>query len=193
MKKLLSVSITYLVAGLIIAGLTTGLFAEEAAEKKDSKKDELTANVNEAKATFLKQDENLKTQFDKAAGYAIFPSVAKGGVGIGAAMGTGQVFEKDKLVGQANLTQGSIGFQLGGQVYSELIFFEEQKSLDDFKKSNMEFAAQVSAVAAAEGASKNAKYANGVMVFTLAKGGLMFEASVGGQKFSYKDYESKAK
>jgi len=183
-------TITYLVAGLIIAGLNTGLFAEEKAEKK---KEELTTEVNDAKAAFLKQDEKLQAQFDKAAGYVIFPSVAKGGIGIGGAMGTGQVFENKKLVGQAKLTQGSIGFQLGGQVYSEVIFFEDQKALDDFKKSNMEFSAQVSAVAAKAGASENAKYANGVMVFTIAKGGLMYEASVGGQKFSYKDYESKAK
>jgi lipid-binding SYLF domain-containing protein len=181
-------TIICLVAGLIVAVMATGLLAEDKAAKKEGKKEELTTSVNEARAAFLKQDEELKAHFEKAAGYVIFPSVAKGGVGIGGAMGTGQVFEKDKLVGQAKLTQGSIGFQLGGQVYSEVIFFEDQKALDDFKQSHMEFSAQVSAVAAKSGASKNAKYANGVMVFTLAKGGLMYEASVGGQKFKYEAY-----
>jgi hypothetical protein len=78
--------------------------------------------------------------------------------------------------------------QLGGQVYSEVIFFEDQASLDGFKKGNMEFSAQVSAVAAKADASKNAKYEKGVMVFTVAKGGLMYEASVGGQKFKYEAY-----
>jgi lipid-binding SYLF domain-containing protein len=114
--------------------------------------------------------------------------VGKGAVGIGGARGTGQVFDKDKLVGEATLTQFTVGFQFGGQVYSELIFFEDKTSLDNFKKGNMEFSAQVSAVAATAGASKNAKYEKGVMVFTMAKGGLMYEASVGGQKFAYEAY-----
>ena len=183
-----------LVAGLIVAGIATSLWAdEEKAEKKETKKEELTAQVKEAKDAFLKQDKEMKGLFDKSPGYVIFPSVAKGAVGIGAAMGDGQVFEKDKLVGKAKLTQGSIGLQLGGQVYSEVIFFEDQKWLDDFKKSNVELAAQVSAVAAASGASKDAKYVNGVLVFTMAKEGLMFEASVGGQKLKYEAYASEKK
>ena len=177
-----------------MAGIATSLWAdEEKAEKKETKKEELTAEVKEAKEAFLKRDTEMKGLFDKSPGYVIFPSVAKGAVGIGAAMGDGQVFEKDKLVGKAKLTQGSIGLQLGGQVYSEVIFFEDQKSLDDFKKSNVELAAQVSAVAAASGASKDAKYVNGVLVFTMAKEGLMFEASVGGQKFKYEAYASDKK
>lgn len=187
-------TIAYLVAGLIVAGIATNLWAEEEkAEKKETKKEELSAEVKEAKDLFLKQDEEMKGLFDKSPGYVIFPSVAKGAIGIGAAMGDGQVFEKGKLVGQAKLTQGSIGLQLGGQVYSEVIFFEDQKWLDDFKKSNVELAAQVSAVAAASGASKDAKYVNGVLVFTMAKEGLMFEASVGGQKFKYEAYPSDKK
>ncbi len=171
----------YLIAAVIFGGLPTGAIADE-------ERDVLTAKVKEAKAEFLKQDEGLKATFDKASGYVIFPSVAKGGLGIGAARGTGQLYEKDKLLGEATLTQVSVGFQAGGQVYSELIFFEDKTSLDNFRKGNFEFSAQVSAVAATAGASKNAKYEKGVMVFTLAKGGLMYEASVGGQKFKYKAY-----
>lgn len=83
------------------------------------------------------------------------------------------------------MTQVSIGFQLGGQAYREVIFFEAKKDLDRFKENRVEFTAQVSAVAAASGASANAKYVDGVMVFTMQKGGLMYEASVGGQKFKY--------
>lgn len=154
----------------------------------DKKKDELTAEVNEAKATLLKADEGLKDIMEKAKGYVIFPSVAKGGLGVGAAAGTGQLLEKGKVVGEVKLSQVSIGFQAGGQAYIELICFEDQTSLDNFKKGNFEFSAQVSAVAVKAGASANAKYEKGIMVLTLAKGGLMYEASVGGQKFKYKAY-----
>ena len=130
----------------------------------------------------------MEKVLEDAAGYAIFPSVAKGGLGIGAAKGKGQVFEKGKLTGEARLTQVSIGLQAGGQAYSEYILFEDQTSLDNFRKGNFEFSAQVSAVAATAGVSANAKYENGIMVLTIAKGGLMYEAAVGGQKFKYDDY-----
>ena len=152
------------------------------------KKAELTAEVNEAKAALIKQDEGLKAVLEKASGYVIFPSVAKGGLGVGAAMGTGQLLEKGKVMGEAKLTQVSIGFQAGGQAYVEAILFEDQASLDNFKKGNFEFSAQVSAVAVTAGVSANAKYEKGIMVLTMAKGGLMYEASVGGQKFKYKAY-----
>jgi lipid-binding SYLF domain-containing protein len=171
----------YVIAAVIVAGFASGILADE-------ERDVLTAKVKEAKAEFLKTDDGLKAIFDKAAGYALFPSVAKGGLGIGAARGSGQLYEKDKLLGETTMTQVSIGFQAGGQVYSELIFFEDQTSLDNFRKGNFEFSAQVSAVAAPAGVSKNAKYEHGVMVLTLAKGGLMYEASVGGQKFKYEKY-----
>lgn len=145
----------------------------------------LDQEVAQATAGFKKADPEMKKFFDAAAGYAIFPSVAKGGLGVGAARGKGQLFEKGRMLGETALTQVTIGLQLGGQVYSEAIFFETQESLDDFKSGDFEFSAQVSAVAAAEGVSKNAKYQNGVLVFTLAQGGLMYEASVGGQKFKF--------
>ncbi len=147
--------------------------------------DELSQNVKDAVAQFQKSDSKMKKLFDEAQGYAVFPSVAKGAIGIGGAHGEGQVFEKGKLVGTASLSQATIGFQLGGQVYSEAVFFEDEKALNEFKEGKFKVSAQVSAVAAAEGASANAKYQNGVAIFTVAKGGLMYEASVGGQKFSY--------
>ena len=86
------------------------------------------------------------------------------------------------------MTQVSIGFQFGGQAYREVIFFESATALDRFKSDNLEFSAQASAVAATSGASANVKYANGVMIFTQQKGGLMYEASIGGQKFDYTSF-----
>lgn len=127
----------------------------------------------------------MKTLFDKAYGYVIFPNVGKGGFGVGAASGNGAVYEHKKCIGMAKLSQLSIGFQAGGQAYREVIFFESKKEMEQFKESRFEFSAQVSAVAVSEGASANVKYTDGVMVFTMQKGGLMYEASIGGQKFKF--------
>lgn len=134
-------------------------------------------------------DPGLTRFFDSAAGYAVFPTVGKGAIGVGGAHGTGVLFEKGNAIGKATLTQLTVGLQLGGQAYTEIIFFETEKALADFKKGEFAIAAQVSAVAAAAGASANARYVEGVSVFTLAKGGVMAEASVGGQKFSYEPFQ----
>lgn len=139
----------------------------------------------EAVAAFKNRDPGMQVFFDKAHGYAIFPTVGKGGIGVGGAYGKGEVYEKGRLVGHSSLTQLTIGFQLGGQAYSEIIFFKDKATLEDFKSGNFEFSAQASAVAATAGASADADYSNGVAIFTMAKGGLMYEASVGGQKFSF--------
>lgn len=154
----------------------------------EDKRKELDTEVKESIALLQKADSSLSKFFNSSAGYAVFPKVAKGGLGIGAARGKGQLFEQGKAVGETRLTQVTIGLQAGGQVYSEVIFFENATTLTNFKEGNFEFSAQVSAVAAAEGVARNAKFEHGVAVFTLAKAGLMYEASVGGQKFSYKPY-----
>jgi lipid-binding SYLF domain-containing protein len=111
--------------------------------------------------------------------------VGKGGIGVGGAAGNGVAYEQGAKIGSAKMTQVSVGLQLGGQSYREVIFFEAKKDLDRFKDNHFEFSAQVSAVAASSGASANAKYKGGVMVFTMQKGGLMYEAAVGGQKFKF--------
>lgn len=130
-------------------------------------------------------DPGLTNLFGDAAGYAVFPTVGKGGLGVGAAHGTGVLYENGLPLGKTTLTQVTVGPQIGGQAYTEVIFFQTEDALRSFKAGRFTLAAQVSAVAAAEGASANAKFINGVSIFTLAKGGVMAEASVGGQKFSY--------
>ena len=132
-----------------------------------------------------KEDPGLKKFFDEAAGYAVFPTVGKGAIGIGGAYGKGELYEGGQMVGYCDLTQASIGLALGGQAYTELIFFETSDAVDIFKAGNFAFAAQASAVALKSGVSANAKYSNGVAVFTMGETGLMYEASIGGQKFSY--------
>jgi lipid-binding SYLF domain-containing protein len=139
----------------------------------------------EALASFRTHDPGMKTFFERAYGYAVFPTVGKGGMGVGGAYGKGEVYERGVRIGTSSLTQLTIGWQLGGQAYSEIIFFKNRKALSDFKKGNFELGAQASAVAVTAGASADASFDKGVAVFTLAKGGLMYEASIGGQKFSF--------
>jgi lipid-binding SYLF domain-containing protein len=149
---------------------------------RDKRLKETTADV----LKILKDtDSKLNEWFDDAYGYELFPTVGKAGFGIGGAFGKGEVYEKGKFLGEARVTQASIGFQLGGQAYIEIIFFKKKDNLENFLESRFALSAQASAVAAAEGAAVHAKYEHGVAVFTVAKGGLMYEASVGGQKFKY--------
>jgi len=136
----------------------------------------------------FKNISSLKTYFKKARGYAVFPNVGKGGFGIGGARGKGEVFEREDVIGSTTLTQVSVGFQLGGQAFSQIIFFKDKKALERFTEGNFEFGASASAVLISEGANASADYSDGVAVFTFSKGGLMYEASIGGQKFSYKEY-----
>lgn len=154
--------------------------------QSESKKNKIIADSHTAKSEFIKKDALMKALFDKAYGYVIFPNVGKGGLGVGGASGNGVVYENNVMIGMASLSQVSIGLQAGGQAYREVIFFESKREMDRFKASKFEFSAQASAVAANAGASADAKYTNGVMVFTMQKGGLMYEAAIGGQKFKFK-------
>ena len=153
--------------------------------------------------------------FDNSYGYAVFPTIGKGGIGIGGAHGSGRVYTKGTYVGDTSMTQITVGLQLGGQAYSQIIFFQNKKAFDDFTSGNFEFGAQATAVAikssagaqattggtsagasstgAAGHTSTSGGYQSGMAVFTVAKGGLMYEASIGGQKFSYEAKGSKKK
>lgn len=162
----------------LISGCTTAPSTEEGREVQDSE-------VQTTIKSFLNADPGLKSFFDSSYGYAVFPSVGKGGVGIGGAYGKGQVFEQGSMIGWSSLSQATIGFQLGGQAYSEVIFFQTKQNLMRFTSGEFALAAQASAVAATAGASADAGFRNGIAIFTQAKGGLMYEASVGGQKFNF--------
>ena len=143
--------------------------------------------------------------FDNSYGYAVFPTIGKGAIGIGGAYGKGRVYAQGEHVGNTSMTQLSIGFSLGGKGYSEIIFFEDKRAFDEFTSGNFEFSADASAVAitaaagatastsgnsaGASGGKKDAttkgSYHKGMATFTVVKGGLMYEAAVAGQKFSY--------
>jgi lipid-binding SYLF domain-containing protein len=149
--------------------------------------------------------------FAKSYGYAVFPTIGKGGLGVGAAHGTGHVFERGKYVGDATMNQVTVGLQAGGQAFSQIIFFQDKRSFDEFTSGTFEFAATTQATAltanvsasagstgtsaGASGGKKDAKtvgeFHKGMAIFTIAKGGLMYEATVGGQKFKYKSLAAK--
>lgn len=148
----------------------------------------------------------VKPFFENAYGYAVFPTIGKGGIGIGGAYGKGQVYQGGEISGTSSLVKVSVGFQLGGQAFSEIIFFQDQRSYDEFTSGSFEFDATATAVAItagvgaqagttgasanvsagpATGAQSEAFYRKGMAIFTQAKGGLMYEAAIGGQKFSF--------
>ena len=136
----------------------------------------------------FKRIRRLKPYFKEAAGFAVFPNIAKAGLGIGGARGNGEVFEDGKVIGSTTVTQLSFGFQLGGQAFSQIIFFQNMRDIDRFTHGNFEFGASASAALITEGANASVDYTNGVAVMTFSKGGLMYEASIGGQKFTFKEY-----
>ncbi len=149
-------------------------------------RDVLEVRSRGALDAFTRADPSLRPLLDRAAGYAVFPGVAKGAAGVGAAYGRGEVFEGGKIIGYCDLRQGTVGLQLGGQEYMELIVFETGVALERFKSGAFTFSGNASAVAVSAGAAATAPFQNGVAVFTATKGGLMFEASVGGQRFTYR-------
>jgi lipid-binding SYLF domain-containing protein len=181
----------FLLAFLLIAGSSSQVFAD---------------SYSNAVSVF-KQSEAVQPFFKNCYGYAVFPTVGKGGiVFVGGAFGEGQVYRQGKLAGKVSLVKLSIGFQLGGQAFSEIIFFQDKRSYDEFINGNFEFDASASAVAITAGVQAKAgteggtasatagpatgvqaetHYTKGMVVFVHARGGLMYEAALGGQKFSY--------
>jgi lipid-binding SYLF domain-containing protein len=138
---------------------------------------------------YLAADPGLSKFFDNAAGYVVFPGIGKAGLGIGGAHGNGELIAKGRgAIGKASMTQVTVGVQIGGQEYSEIIFLAEPVDLERFTSGGLELAAQVSAVAITAGAADGADYKDGVAVFTRTKSGMMAEASVGGQDFKYEAY-----
>ncbi len=156
--------------------------------------------------TLFKNAGESASFFGNCYGYAVFPTIGQGGLVVGGAHGKGRVYEHEKLVGDTSMTQLSVGLQAGGQAYSMIIFFQDQRAFEEFTKQTFEFGADVSAVAitaaasgqlgttgasaGASGGKKDAttagKYYKGLAVFTIAKGGAMVQAAVAGQKFTYK-------
>jgi len=147
-----------------------------------------SVRISEARTTlvrFVDRDPSLQDWVNHAHGYAVFPSVGKAGFGVGGAYGNGVVFERGEPVGLTSSLQGTVGLQIGVQSFSQVIFFQDDAALRTFQRGNFEFSAQATAVVATAGAAATTSYEKGVAVFIMARGGLMAEATVGGQKFDY--------
>lgn len=173
MKNLKSIAI---VAALLVA------FASFAQNSKDK---QIIEDAKKAKKQLIAKDAGLKKFFETSTGYVIFPNVGEGGFILGGASGNGVVYENGKKVGMAEMKKIDVGLQAGGQALTEVIFFETEDALNEFKTSEYTISGDFSAVAVKSGVSKNANYNDGVIVFTMPKAGLMADASVGGQKFEY--------
>jgi len=173
MRKLLLMILTVAAMGWVSANAAWD--PEEGAE--------YDAKAQVALTEFIEKDPKIQSFINKSSGYVVIPTVGKGGFGIGGARGKGVLYEGGEVTAVVTLTQLSFGFQWGGQAYSEFIFFEDAATLENFKRGNYEMNAQASAVAVTAGASADAEFNGGMAIFTQAKGGLMYEAAVGGQKF----------
>ena len=166
---------------LALVAMTGCSTSPQTAEGRHEIKSDAAVTLNRAQTN----DPSLTKVLHDAYGYAVFPSVGKGAIGVGGAYGKGLLYDHSKYIGYCDITQASIGIQLGGQSYTEIIAFTTREAFDYFKTGNFAFDAQVTAVALKSGAGANAKYSNGVAVFTMDEAGLMYEASVGGQKFHF--------
>ena len=171
-----------LLALIALAMVTTAGWSQSYKDRR------LIRDVEDARELLLKTNPDLNSYFDRSAGYVLFPNVGKGGLFVGGASGKGIVYQDQKAIGVADLKQLSIGFQAGGQAIIELIFFETEDDLNNFKLSEFQFSAEASAVALKSGIALAAKYTDGVAVFALPKAGLMAGAAVGGQRFTYQPF-----
>ena len=154
---------------------------EKAAAQRLTLESAATASIARIKA----EDPGMSKFFDSAVGYAVFPKITSGALIVGGAHGDGVLYEGGKIVGDVDVTAGSIGAQIGGQAFSEIIFFQIPQELARFKEGKFEFDAKASAVAVRAGASAAADYTKGVAVFVFAEKGLMAQAAIGGQNFDY--------
>jgi lipid-binding SYLF domain-containing protein len=144
------------------------------------------AEVEATVAEIKRIDPDVQRFFDSSVGYAVFPTVGEGGLVLGGAHGKGLVYEKGVVVGSAAITEISFGAQIGGQTFSEIVFFADRKTLDDLKDGDFKTGASVSAIAVEKGAAKSASFHEGIAVFIKPKKGLMAAATIEGQAFNYR-------
>jgi lipid-binding SYLF domain-containing protein len=179
MKNTKSVILIQIVCLAVVASLTACAGWDPDREQREADQVKMTIE------RFLERDPGLKSFFDKAHGYAVFPRVGKGGYIVGGTYGNGLVYEQGNHIGWANIVAASVGLQIGGQEFSEVVFFRDKVTMDFFKQGNFELGAQASAVAVNVGVAAKSQYDQGIAVFVLPTAGLMVEASIGGQKFTF--------
>lgn len=165
-------------AALLGPGCTT-------APKTTEERTALSREADASLSSFRAADPTLDELMSRAVGHAIFPDIGKAGFIAGGAYGRGMVYQNGQFIGFADVSKGSVGLQAGAQTFSQLIVFLRQEQMEQLKRNNFAFSADVSAVAIKAGAARAADYSKGVVVFTQSRGGLMAEASIGGQQFTF--------
>ncbi|WP_428937197.1 hypothetical protein [Fontivita pretiosa] len=170
---------------VVALGMTLWAGGCQTAPPTESKRESLVEEAQAALKQMKAADPSLQEFLDKAHAYAIFPSVGKGGLIAGGAYGRGVVYQNGQFIGYADITQATVGAQIGGQAFRELVVFQNTESLERFKTGKLAFSANASAVALDKGVAKAARYTDGVAVFVQPLGGLMAEASIGGQQFTF--------
>lgn len=147
--------------------------------------DDLMADSQQAMSTIQQTQPNIADLFENSVGYAIFPNAGKGAYIIGGASGNGVVYQNGNMIGYADMKQVDIGLQAGGKAFIEVLFFNTQAALDEFKNGGYELSANASAVILEKGISKEINFEDGVAVVTMPKAGAMAGISVGGQRFEF--------
>jgi len=178
MKHYFSLSTIVGIISLLAAGCAT-------APKSEADRSQLSDDATVASQQTKETDPSLDRFLRISSGYAVFPHVAKGAAVVGGSYGRGTVYVGNELIGYADITQATIGLQAGGEEFREIVVFESQRDLDRFKAGKLTLAANLSAVALKTGSAESAKYTDGVAVFVQPIGGLIVEAAVGGQQFTY--------
>jgi lipid-binding SYLF domain-containing protein len=163
---------------LFLGGCST---APQTSQDRAQLQNDSDAAINDLKS----EDGSLNNVLNHSYGYAIFPSIGKGAVGVGGAYGQGEVYANGKLIGYVDMTQATAGAAIGGETYAELVVFQTGDALQRFESGQLTFEADASAVAVKDGAATNARWENGIAIFTDVKGGLMTDAAIGGQKFNF--------
>ncbi len=178
--------VAQMLAFTVLAWILAAAPACSTAPKTTAERRVLSTDTNAFVARAKETDPSLAKFFDNCVGFAVIPEIGKGGVILGGAYGKGQLFDRTgRLVGYCDVSQGSIGAQIGGQTFGEMVFFENEKAFSDFKGGKFSLTAQASAVALSAGAAAASRYDNGIALFVMNPQGLMLEASVGGQQFGY--------
>jgi len=173
-------------AALLVAAFGFGVTGCSASPKDEAKRDALDSNTQSTLSAMRSEDPSFGSFLDGAYAYAIYPSVGKGAFIVGGAYGKGEVFQGGRMIGYSDMSQVTVGAAIGGEDYAEVIAFENQAALDKFTTKEYAFDASVSAVAVKSGVAKTARFRDGVAVFKYIKGGLMADASVGGQRFRFR-------
>lgn len=174
---------------IAVAVTALGLLAVmgcETVPKTEAERDALQDEARATLQTMQARDPSLRGFLDKAHGYVIFPSVGKGGVLVGGAYGRGIAYEQGRMIGYAELNQGSLGLQLGGQTFAELLVFESAEAMNRFRSSTFELGGNASIVALNAGAAESAQFTDGVAVFTMPRGGLMADLTLTGQQINFR-------